>query len=121
MANQYCSGVCGQCQKSIEIQILLDCKHQFCADCFNDCCSNGWVCPTCQNICKIAMEVRTSTFEIDPQTADHDDDQCCQICYGSQLTQSFLTCGHNLCLDCAIQWMQIKSECPFCRQHVNQA
>ena len=69
-------GVCTKCQKSIKSQKMLECKHEFCQDCFNDCRSNGCVCPICNKRSKIAITVKTKATKTEKKATELDDDQC---------------------------------------------
>ena len=121
---------CGVCQESFDnqsVQLILECKHKFCEECLNlDCrLNNAWKCPTCRKPFETALEVKRIN-ELNSEDANllgtpklYHEDQCL-ICMNPLLNKSFISCGHALCLDCLFKWIQLKQECPLCRQKMNQ-
>ncbi|KAJ5075447.1 hypothetical protein M0811_07417 [Anaeramoeba ignava] len=40
----------------------------------------------------------------------------CNICFGIAETPTVLPCSHLFCYSCITQWLQIKQECPVCKE-----
>ena len=41
----------------------------------------------------------------------------CPLCLNERNETICTPCGHLFCLECLIEWMRVKSECPLCRTH----
>ncbi|KAH0956751.1 hypothetical protein HN011_008784 [Eciton burchellii] len=44
-------------------------------------------------------------------------DYNCQLCFEARATTTTL-CGHLFCWNCLSEWLRVKPQCPFCREHM---
>ncbi|RLU25112.1 hypothetical protein DMN91_003204 [Ooceraea biroi] len=58
------------------------------------------------------QDVNTATVS-SAQSIDHS----CQMCFEARATTTTL-CGHLFCWSCLSEWLRVKPQCPYCREHM---
>ena len=69
----------------------------------------------------IDPKLNSNLNRVSDQTSEVEVIQRCSLCLEKRKNTSVTPCGHLFCWYCILEWLQMKSECPLCREPLDSS